>query len=398
MNEIKKIVESKNFDAILIFVLLMAIFVPIANYLSTDIPDHIQWIIRVNEGNASYSPHFLFFFLVNLFSFFSSNVSLMLFVASVLLSLATVGKYLISKEVVSSSVLDIAHPYKKNIIKTLSFMLLFCFAIPDFYNFFFLKKMYLGRTPSVVWHNSTIIAVFPFALLLFWRQLKLFDREYSSIFHKDLLIVTVLIVLNVLIKPSFIFVFIPVSVVLILKDFSIQDYKKYVIKLFPIFIGAIFILIQYISIYNYQIGSFQAKESSLAIAAPFDFLRHFAPGWYVPIAFFFSFTFPIATVFYYRDILKFKPFKYAFYLTFVGIVISAFIVETGPRRFHGNLVWQNIICAYLLMLTTVTYLIPTLWSKDRFSKKNIILWSLFTLHFLSGILYLIKIYFTKSYH
>lgn len=126
------------------------------------------------------------------------------------------------------------------LISILFLALLFCFAIPEIYNFFFLKKMYLGRTPSVVWHNSTIIAVFPFAILLFWRQLRLFDSKDTSLFNKDVLIVILLVVLNILIKPSFIFVFIPVTAVLILRDFRINEYKKYAIKLFPLFIGVFF--------------------------------------------------------------------------------------------------------------------------------------------------------------
>ncbi|WP_106794932.1 hypothetical protein [Aquimarina sp. Aq78] len=398
MSTINEFTKYKNFDVILIFILFLTLFMAIANYLNTDIPNHIQSIVRINSGEASYSPHFLFFFVVNVLSFFSSNVSLMLFVAAVILSLATVGKYIVSKEIIFKLTLDLKHEYKEVVVKMISFALLFCFAIPDIYNFFFLEKMYLGRTPSVVWHNSTIIAVFPFAILLFWRQLRLFDSRDASFFNKDILIVALLVVLNILIKPSFIFVFIPVTVFLVLMDFKIHEYKKYAIKLFPVFIGVVFLLAQYVSIYHYQIGSFQVEKSSITIGSPFELLRHYVPGWYVPIAFLFSFAFPIATITYYKEILKFKPFMFAFYLTLIGILISAFFIETGPRRYHGNLVWQNVICAYLLMLTTVAFLIPKLWGKDRLSRKNVFLWSLFILHFLSGVLYLFKIYFTGSYY
>lgn len=92
-------------------------------------------------------------------------------------------------------------------------------------------------------------------------------------------------------------------------------------------------LVQYISIYHYQIGSFQAEKSSIAIGAPFEFLRHYVPGWYVPIAFLFSFAFPIATITYYKEILKFKPFMFAFYLTLIAILLSAFAIETGQEDF-----------------------------------------------------------------
>ncbi len=390
--------KSRNIDNILVFVVSLILFLAIINSISTDIPAHLQSIVRVNAGNASYAPHFLFFFAVNFLSFFSSNISLMLFVTAVILSLATLGKFVVSKEVISELTFSSNHEHKRMVIKIVSFMLLFCFAIPDVYNFFIVKKMYLGRTPSVVWHNSTTISVFPFAILLFWRQLKLFDNVYTSFFNRDVLIVSVLVCLNIFIKPSFIFVFIPITVFIILKDFEKTNLKDYLIKLFPVFLGVTLLGIQYISIYYYQIGSFQAEKSSIAITMPFEFFRRFIPGWYIPISFAFSFAFPLIVIAYYRDILKFRPFVYALYLTLLGIFISAIFNEAGPRRFHGNLVWQNIICAYLLFLTTTSFILPKFFNTKRYSKEMIIVGFVFVLHFLSGLLYLFKIYFTGSYH
>ncbi|MDH7445048.1 hypothetical protein QBK95_05410 [Aquimarina sp. 2201CG14-23] len=367
-------------------------------YIPTDMGIHIQSIVKVNSGESSYLPHFLFFFVVNVLSFFSSDVSLMFFVTAAVLSFATVGKFVISKMVISELTIDSKLRFKSEIIKIIAFGLLFCFAIPDVYSFFNLKLMYLGRTPSVVWHNSTLISVFPFAILLFWWQLKMFSKEHVSLLNRDVWIIIILVVLNIIIKPSFIFVYLPVTTFIILKNFEIKNYKNYAIKLFPVFIGGTFLLIQYLSIYHYQTGSLHTNKSSLTIGTPFEFLRAFIPSWYVPIAFLFSFAFPVAVMAYYKEVLKYKPFIYALYLTIFGVLISAFIVEDGPRRYHGNFTWQNIVCAYLLLLTTVTFLLPKLKGENKYSKKSIILWSLFLLHFLSGILYLFKMYFTGKYH
>ncbi|MCK8523947.1 hypothetical protein M0D21_20385 [Aquimarina sp. D1M17] len=394
----KSIIRQSNIDNIIVFIIFFILFFAIAKYINTDIPAHIRSIVRVNNGETAYSPNFLFFFVVNLLSFFSNNYSLMLFVVVVVLSLATVWKFIISKEIIDSLNSGIEHEYKHNIIRILAFALLFCFAIPDFYNFFVLKKMYLGRTPSVVWHNSTTISLFPFAVLLFWKQFQLFQKDVKSLLDKDLLLVTVLVILNILIKPSFIFAFVPTTVFIVLSDFKLKNYKKYSIQLFPIMVGVLFIIIQFISIYYYQIGSFQSQKSGITIGEPFEFLRHFVPTWYLPIAFLLSFAFPIVTSVYFKEIFNYSPFKYALFLTITGIIISAFFVEDGPRRNHGNLVWQNIICTFILMLTTASFLISKSFQKNWLSKKMVILWSVFILHFLSGILYLFKIYFTDSYY
>lgn len=398
MSTIDKIIKSKNFDNMLVFVLSISIFLAILHFINTDVQIHLESIVRVNNGSAAYAPHFLFFFAVNFLSFFSSNISLMFFVSAVVLSLATVGKFIVSKEIISELTLLSKHENKIMVIKVLSFMLLFCFAIPDVYNFFVLKKMYLGRTPSVVWHNSTIISVFPFAILLFWKQLKMFDNIYKSLYHRDILIVSILVCLNIVIKPSFIFVFVPVTIFIILKDFRKTNLRDCLIKLFPVFLAVVFLGIQYVTIYNYQIGSFQAEKSSIAITVPFEFFRHFIPSWYIPVSFVFSFAFPMITVLYYRDVLKYKPFLYALYLTLMGVFISAIFNEAGPRKFHGNLVWQNIICTYLLFLTTVSFVLPKFFKVKRYPKEMNIIGLIFIVHFLSGVLYLFKMYFTKSYY
>ncbi|WP_120752488.1 hypothetical protein [Aquimarina sp. BL5] len=357
---------------------------------------HIESIIWVNNGQSSYSPHFLFFFILNFLSFFSSNVTIMTLVAVLLLAISTLGKYVISKYMLSEVVLDSKFEYKVLLIKVISFALIFCFAIPDVYNFFVLEKMYLGRIPSVVWHNSTVIAVFPLAILLFWKQLKIFDKNYNSLWSKDIWFITLLVVLNIFVKPSFIFVYAPVTALFLVKDFTLEKRISHSIKFFPLFIGLVVLFLQYISIYYYQTGTFVSGKSSLTIGAPFEFVRNFIPAWYIPIALFFSFAFPIAAIYYHRDILKNKAFLYALCLTIFGILISAFIVEDGPRRLHGNFTWQNIICAYILLLSTATFLLPKLLSKNEDVKIKIILWTVFMLHFLSGILYLFKLYFVDS--
>ncbi|SHJ58147.1 hypothetical protein [Aquimarina spongiae] len=395
----KEVVISKFINGKVVFIMFSIFFWFIINYVDTDMPAHMRSIVKVNNGQSSYYPHFLFFFVVNALSFFSSDFKLMTLVTSLVLGLASAGKYWISKKIISQLISDINLKFKDNVITIVSFALLFCFAIPDFYNFFVLKQLYLGRTPSVVWHNSTTISVFPFAILLFWKQLKLFDRnDRISIFDRDIFLILALIILNILIKPSFVFVFFPISALFIMINTNWKLNKQCIIQLLPIFVGGVFLLIQYLVIYQNQPETTQLSNSALEIGVPFEFFLAFIPVWYLPVAYLLSFALPIAVIFYYREILKYKPFLYALSLTLFGILLSAFLLEGGLRKHHGNFTWQNIICSYLLLLTTVSFLLRKVKNQSLYSKKRIILWGLFILHFLSGILYLLKMYFTGRYH
>ena len=147
-----------------------------------------------------------------------------------------------------------------------------------------------------------------------------------------------------------------------------------------------------------QSDTLEVDKNSLTIGNPFEFLRNFLPAWYIPIGFVFSLVFPIGVVCYYhREILKYTPFLYAVYLAIFGILISAFFIEEGSRKFHGNFTWQNMICAYLLFLTAVTFLMSKYSSTYKFSKKDLILIGVFIVLILAGFLYLFKMYFTGSY-
>lgn len=144
-------------------------------------------------------------------------------------------------------------------------------------------------------------------------------------------------------------------------------------------------------------GSFQESDSSISFGYPFKMLTAWIPMWYIPISFILSFLLPIFASIIYKEILTHKPYLFALCLTVTGIVISTFVYEEGPRMYHGNFMWQNIICSYLLFLSTVSFLTPKILDKNSWKLKEKIIMGLFALHTFSGILYLVKIGLTLSY-
>jgi hypothetical protein len=386
-------------DVTILFSCCLFIFTYLTQYIATDINAHLEQIKRINYGQANYPANFLFYYIVNLLAGFS-NGRLLLASAVFVLSAACTGKYIISKQFImhfcNAINPKVSTTFSKQIVVIAS-ALFFCFAIPDPFSLFVLKKMYLGKFVPMVWHNSTTIFLFPFAILLFWKQLNLFDPKlnFKSI---DIVIINLLVIINMLVKPSFLFTFAPVTLFFLIQRFKVESLKNWILKATPIFTTFLVVLIQYYFIYIKQDGSFYHEQSKVALSFPFELMSTFIPNWFIPFTFIFSFAFIIYTMIVYKEIINFMPFRYALTLAIVGILISAFFIEIGPRALHGNFLWQNVICSYLLFLTTISFITPKLISKKTWTTNDKILGLLFLTHTISGFLYLFKIAITTSYY
>ncbi|MCK4978745.1 MAG: hypothetical protein KAS62_00035 [Candidatus Delongbacteria bacterium] len=169
-------------------------------------------------------------------------------------------------------------------------------------------------------------------------------------------------------------------------------------NLIPIFIGLFLLYIMYNILFVLQLGSYNNTSGSIIFAKPFEAWTHVAPGWYVPITFIHSFALPILYMtFYGKELIKNKLLLYSLALTILGLLISIFIIEDGPRKFHGNFMWQNIICSYILIMVVVCDLVKKIIKEKLNSAKLKILFGLLFLHTVSGIIYIIKIFVSKSY-
>jgi len=386
----------KHWDVILLFAICVCVFSYLIIYVNTDIQAHVRFIKQINDGSVAYPPNLGFYFIVNLLSGFSSNNTIMLVMTGVLLSSASVAKYVVSKKVILSLNRNVSaqHQYLK--VTAIALGLFFCFAIPDPVSLIFLKKMYLGKIVPLVWHNSTTILLFPFALLLFWKQLESFETERNLSFKKAALI-HLLVVINIIIKPSFLFCYLPATFLFLMTYVRKRNMRWLLVNLSPLFLGGVLILLQYYLIYTLNIGSFKKAQSGVMLTWPFHVYTFWIPGWLIPLSFLLSYALPIGAVILYREILKYKPFFYALLLSAVGLGISAVLLESGPRMEHGNFTWQNVVCSFILFLAVVSFLVQKFLKEPVLNRKNKILVLLFALHVVSGFLYLFKILITNSY-
>jgi hypothetical protein len=253
---------------------------------------------------------------------------------------------------------------------------------------------YLGKFTPTIWHNSTSLLAFPFCILLF--QISLPYLEYPKI--SQLFYIFIVAITLIMIKPSFIFPFIPAFPLMVfLRGKRFSRGLLYAILLSLILL--VIILAEKIIIYD--LGQFDelisgGKKSGIALK-PFGVWLTWTDQ---PIRdLFLSFLFPATFIlFYYKELVKDTHFIFSTLLVFFGILIFFLFVETGPRYLDGNFYWQIILTLYIWYLVMIKFLIQKILPNEvgltnpwRWNKKNKILFFLFLIHVLSGFVYLARI-------
>lgn len=368
----------------------------------SDLRIHVLRIQKINLGSVGYPPNFLFYLMTNIFSFFSKSIGVIRLALVVILTISVTAKYIITKKIIwdylSHSIKDEDNKKAINLISFVAFCMLFLFAIPDYYNAFVVDRYYLGRITPNVWHNSTIIFLMPFSLLLFWKQFKLLVSKSPQTSRLDIFIISFLIILNLLIKPSFFFVYAPITTLFLLKKHKIS--KSFVYNVLPIVLGMIILFIQYVILYYFEYGVVQTEDSEISISLPFEIWSEFIPPWYIPISIIISLALPLLYFIFYKKTIRNLNVLgcYALSLALMGILISAFVLEDGPRRLHGNFFWQNVVCAYILMLVISMDVLKKGISTGFKGWRIRVLSFVFLAQFISGFFYIFHILSTNSYY
>jgi hypothetical protein len=235
----------------------------------------------------------------------------------------------------------------------------------------------------------------PFALLLFTTSCEQLERPAT----KRILAITLLVVINILIKPSFFFSFCVVFPVFLLKQYSFK--KSFWLNLVPVVVGLILVWVEYFLLFVDDSGS------GLTIGFFNVWVRYTKN---IPLSFLGSVFFPlIYTIFYWKDLKKDLLYQYSVALFFVAILLFSLVTQKEQGKFHGNFGWQYIITNYLLYMVIVTRL---LWKTIRdiageilnlrswFVKlnwQNKILLVTYSFQFLLGVYYLVQTIITRNY-
>jgi len=355
-----------------------------------DIHDHAAFARKMCTGEIPYTGNFLVYLLVNIFSFFTAKVMPTEVSLCGLLALAGVYRFYLTQHKITEVTKDnhFILSYWFTALLSISMLLVFAIPIPGYLSddHFF----YIGNYVPNVWHNSTILFLFPFALLLFEQSYK----QLESYSFKRNLAIFGLILLNLCIKPSYFFVFICVYPVLLLLKYRFR--KEFWYSIIPLIIGFIFLILEFWIIY--KTGKPSNKEASSVIFLPFYRNPEFAELGWLPVTMAFSLFFPLLyTLTNLPKMLKSRLFWYTFLSFAVSVLIFLFISESGPRASHGNFYWQIVICTWLCFFVALLSLLKDFNTSGN-SFKNILLASLFSIHVIVGVMYFLNILMTGSYY
>lgn len=381
--------------------LLFYYYLVIYNGIKTDIQPHADAAGIMFSTRAEKPANFLYFLIVYVFSGFSTDQMSLLISSIIILSLAISMKFVVSYKMFYEDNLQNKLRVDQKVLVGFVFLLLLIISpIPWSNPFKELYFFYKGKITPTVWHNSTTIFLIPFALLLFMQSYKTLFKNNTT----NLLVTSLLVLINIAIKPSFFFVYAVVfPLFLIWKEkFS----KRFFIYMIPVFIGGLFIIIEFIIIYKLN-NNILKESSEKAVAsgitiAPFEIWANTISPKLIPLSLVTSLLLPVAYyAFNYKELFEKKTL---YFISFFVISIAFFVllIETGPRRLHGNFFWQTVICSYLLFLNVVSSILKKYFNGDylqvKKKKELIFLTFIFLLHLFSGIIWIFRIFYFKSYY
>ena len=342
-----------------------------------DLYDHVLLSQRLISGDLHYA-NFLYYLLVAFIAFFQPNIIYLQISAILLLTASVLFKFFLSISYFNNS--DLGED--QGVFNRVSwFALLLC--ITSNFPVNLSATWYLGQFPPNLWHNSTTIFLMPFALLLFFDALKYLKRPSGKLLAS----MSMWVLIGALIKPSFLFPFLPVFFLLLFSRFRFTaNFWK---GLTPLFFGTLGIA--WVGIYNFITNTY--NEGGGVEIAPFKVWSNWSE--FIPLSIIASLLFPLAfSVTQWNNVKDKLAFRFAWLLMFVSIVIYALFAEKGSNWIvvASNFSWQLIVCNFILFLVCLK---ETLGLKSKrtffgFSVQNVLL-LIFYAHASMGLLYLIKI-------
>lgn len=378
---------------IAIFLLSALIFFLIVGLgVITDIQTHAQILADAASGTRVVPSNFLYYFTVYALSFFQNNMIIILGASALVLSVAVTIKFVLTRKILCEYFAGISQeviqPNRLTTLVTLvSFLLIFVFSLPS--TNILQGQLYIGQITPNVWHNSTLIFLMPFALLLFWTSY----RQLVSPKNSRIWMISLLVIVNILIKPNFFWVFLVVYPLLLATRIGVG--RKFLLNVLPIAILGVLLLSAQYYFLNIYPDAATAAESGIKIS-PFSVWSHYSSN--IPLSIVVSSFFPLVYLcFHLKEVLKNLLLKYAVSLYLVAISIFSVLSETGPREFHGNFFWQCVACNYILFMVVCILFMEKAPFNSKMGKKEKVIVSSFLLHVAFGVLYLGKMFLSGNF-
>jgi hypothetical protein len=335
----------------------------IVNQSWVDIQLHC-YILSEHLNEDTFPAYPLYYFLIYTLSGFSSNSSLLIIASGILLSAIFVFKYY-----------SFQHYFREE--KENSFILfLLCFVGVIF---FWADYQYIGKYSLTSWHNSTSIPLIPLSVFLLSYTTSFFKEEVNTTTVRKLILLSCV---SMLIKPSFMMVYLPVFYVFVLAFKS-----DYFIKSVFIFLPCMLVLaLEYLFIFSSGQSSEALSQNQNNVALGWlDVWNFHSPtltqkgiDLIMPI------IFPILYLATNSRARKGFEIKFISTLFIFSFILANALYEDGSRMNDGNFIWHvHIVNILLFIYCTRDWLMN---KKSYSALKNRFYLSLIVLHVCFGFL------------
>lgn len=263
----------------------------------------------------------------------------------------------------------------------------------------FNREPYLGQGSPNVWHNPTTIMVRPIALLVFLlvtaEVLKCREQEFEKgISVGKGILIAILLVLSCLAKPSFVQIFYPAILTLMVLWLIVYHRKNLKLALELLFVCVPSLIVM---ILQFIVSFYSDNKSSGGITiAPFQVAGLRTDS--IPISLLLVTAFPLLMLVLAairKKVTWSEGFAWILYLW--GLLWKLLLAETGERATHGNFTWGFILGLYLVWFVGIRSYLDLYWNDLMTGKKRGVGFVLSTivlaLHLISGVYYIIYLVF-----
>ena len=236
------------------------------------------------------------------------------------------------------------------------------------------KIIYLGQGSPNIWHNVTLWAVKPFALLSVIFIIKAIQTKKNLYY-----ILTILaLIASLFAKPSFAIIFLPALAIFAL----IKNLKDKQFIIFYIILGTLSIAVL---LYQFT-HTFNSGDSKVI----FDFLGVWSQASQnILLSIILALAFPLLFLLLESKVIHNDYILLSWLQIFIGIMFYAFFAQTGRFYSHGNFGWSYMIAMSLLYLFSIIKFFEIYNQLHVFKRYMLLL--LLIIQVLTGIYYFVKV-------
>ncbi len=394
MNFIARCYRCLGLPGRAVFLLTLAIYLLLFHCrVLLDITAQVQTLMKVCHGEVAMPPTALFYVLAWFAAFCQCRFGILMGAAAAVLAGLLTARWWATRHIFQDYFGEQNAETRQS--GWLAFVLSFVSSLPT--QDLWLHGDYIMGQPSPnYWMNGTVLASWPFAVVLFWQSYQQLLRPETGWWRRMLLWLVLLAVS----KPSYALVFVVVYPLFLVGRHGFRRAVRW--HFVPIALLGILIILEYYLVFL-QKDSIYVREFNRGRASGVDICLFCTWKLYssnILVSILAAVAFPLGVAGTLWHSLRRKLlFWYAWAGFFTAIAISAIFIQRGEEYYTWAFRFQNYIAAYLLFTVSVLFV----WEKIRedgyrLNSRTRRLSMLFLLHLLSGLGYLFKMWWTRSHY